>query len=96
MADLRKSIHVAGHGRYKTVSYKTFYGTIDGSWTGHCCNLPDSLPRYKNVKLLRGLTNNKPDFRIQVKVCSGRKKNGLKWSAVIRKTGTQRNRPGLD
>ena len=25
------------------------------------------LPRYKNVKLLQGLTNNKPDFRIQVK-----------------------------
>ena len=25
------------------------------------------LSRYKNVKLLQGLTNNKPDFRIQVK-----------------------------
>lgn len=25
------------------------------------------LPRYKNVKLLQELTNNKPDFRIQVK-----------------------------
>ena len=25
------------------------------------------LPRYKNVKLLQRLTNNKPDFRIQVK-----------------------------
>ena len=24
------------------------------------------LPRYKNVQLMRGLTNNKPDFRIQV------------------------------
>lgn len=25
------------------------------------------LPRYKNVQLMHGLTNNKPDFRIQVK-----------------------------
>ncbi len=25
------------------------------------------LSRYKNVKLMQGLTNNKPDFRIQVK-----------------------------
>ena len=25
------------------------------------------LPRYKNVQLVQGLTNNKPDFRIQVK-----------------------------
>ena len=25
------------------------------------------LPRYKNVQLMQGLTNNKPDFRIQVK-----------------------------
>lgn len=24
------------------------------------------LPRYKNVQLMQGLTNNKPDFRIQV------------------------------
>ena len=24
-------------------------------------------PRYKNVQLMQGLTNNKPDFRIQVK-----------------------------
>ena len=25
------------------------------------------LPRYKNVQIMQGLTNNKPDFRIQVK-----------------------------
>ena len=25
------------------------------------------LPRYKNVQLMQGLTNNKPDFRIRVK-----------------------------
>lgn len=25
------------------------------------------LPRYKNVQLMQGLTNNKPEFRIQVK-----------------------------
>ena len=25
------------------------------------------LPRYENVQLIQGLTNNKPDFRIQVK-----------------------------
>lgn len=25
------------------------------------------LPRYKNVQLMQGLANNKPDFRIQVK-----------------------------
>ncbi len=25
------------------------------------------LPRYKNVQLMQGLTNNKPDFRIQLK-----------------------------
>ena len=25
------------------------------------------LPRYKNVQLMQGLTNNKPDFRIQIK-----------------------------
>ncbi len=25
------------------------------------------LPRYNNVQLMQGLTNNKPDFRIQVK-----------------------------
>ena len=25
------------------------------------------LPRYKNVQLVQGLANNKPDFRIQVK-----------------------------
>ena len=25
------------------------------------------LPRYKNVQLMQGLTNNKPDLRIQVK-----------------------------
>ena len=47
------------------------YGPIDGSWTGHgrdiaaICQI--LLPRYKNEKLLQGLTNNKPDFRIQVK-----------------------------
>ena len=27
----KKSIHAAGHGRYKTVYYKIIYGTIDGS-----------------------------------------------------------------
>ena len=43
------------------------------------------LPRYKNVQLMQGLINNKPDFRIQVKVCSGQKRNGLKWLVVIRK-----------
>lgn len=25
------------------------------------------LPRYKNVQLMQGMTNNKPDFRIRVK-----------------------------
>ena len=29
------------------------------------------LPRYKNVQLMQGLTNNKPDFRIQVKSLFG-------------------------
>ena len=44
------------------------------------------LPRYKNVQLMQGLTNNKPDFRIQVKGLFGTEvKNGLKWLAVIRK-----------
>ena len=42
--------------------------------TAHCINEQDIqsispifLPRYKNVQLMQGLTNNKPDFRIQVK-----------------------------
>ena len=43
------------------------YGPIDGSWTGHSAICQILLPRYKNVKLLQGLTNNKPHFRIQVK-----------------------------
>ncbi len=29
------------------------------------------LPRYKNVQLMQGLANNKPDFRIQVKSLFG-------------------------
>ena len=43
------------------------------------------LPRYKNVQLMQGLTNNKPDFRIQVKGLFGTEENGLKWLVVIRK-----------
>ena len=42
--------------------------------TAHCINEQDIqsispifLPRYKNVQLMQGLTNNKLDFRIQVK-----------------------------
>ena len=42
--------------------------------TAHCINEQDIqsispifLPRYKNVQLMQRLTNNKPDFRIQVK-----------------------------
>ena len=31
------------------------------------------LPIYKNVQLMQGLTNNKPDFRIQVKGLFGTK-----------------------
>ena len=35
------------------------------------------LPRYENVQLIQGLTNNKPDFRIQVKgLVRVQKKNG--------------------
>ena len=57
------------------------------------------LPRYKNVQLIQGLTNNKPDFRIQVKglfgteekrfeVVSGDKKRPattrhLSWAGLI-------------
>ena len=33
------------------------------------------LPRYKNVQLMQGLTNNKPDFRIQVKGLFGTEEN---------------------
>ena len=50
------------------------------------------LPRYKNVQLMQGLTNNKPDFRIQVKG-SGQKRNGLKWLSGIRKGQQPRRNP---
>ena len=39
--------------------------TVHGRDIAAICQI--LLPRYKNVKLLQGLTNNKPDFRIQVK-----------------------------
>ena len=43
------------------------------------------LPRYENVQLIQGLTNNKPDFRIQVKGLLRTEENGSKWFVVIRK-----------
>lgn len=39
--------------------------TVHGRDIAAICQI--LLPRYKNVKLLQGLTNNKPDLRIQVK-----------------------------
>ena len=39
--------------------------TVHGRDIAAICQI--LLPRYKNVKLLQRLTNNKPDFRIQVK-----------------------------
>ena len=36
---------------------------------------PIFLPRYKNVQLMQGLTNNKLDFRIQVKGVFGTERN---------------------
>ena len=36
------------------------------------------LPRYKNVQLMQGLTNNKPDFRIQVKSLFGTEEKRFK------------------
>ena len=39
--------------------------TVHGRDIAAICQI--LLPRYKNVKLLQGLTNNKPHFRIQVK-----------------------------
>ena len=39
--------------------------TVHGRDIAAICQI--LLPRYKNVKLLQGLTNNKPDFRNQVK-----------------------------
>ena len=50
--------------------------------TAHCINEQDIqsispifLPRYKNVQLMQGLTNNKLDFRIQVKGVFGTERN---------------------
>ena len=43
------------------------------------------LPRYKNVQLMQGLTNNNLNSEIRLKACSGQKRNGLKWLVVIRK-----------
>ena len=42
------------------------------------------LPRYKNVQLMQGLTNNKPDFRIQVKGLFGTEEKRFEV-VVIRK-----------
>ena len=50
------------------------------------------LPRYKNVQLMQGLTNNKPDFRIQVKGLFGTEEKrfevvggdkNLTWAGLI-------------
>ena len=54
-SDRQNSIYVGSYGR----------GTaIDTSDIDILMSLPES---YKNVQLMQGLTNNKPDFRIQVK-----------------------------
>ena len=40
--------------------------TVHGRDIAAICQI--LLPRYKNVKLLQGLTNNKPDFRMAKKL----------------------------
>ena len=76
MSDRRKKgFYVTGTVRYKAPYDEKFM-------TAHCINEQDIqsispifLPRYKNVQLMQGLTNNKLDFRIQVKGVFGTERN---------------------
>ena len=43
------------------------------------------LPRYKNVQLMQGLTNNKPDFRIQVKGLFGTEEKRFEMVGGVKK-----------
>ena len=68
MADLRKKASMSQvMDDIKPYITKHFMAqsTVHGRDIATICQI--LLPRYKNVKLLQGLTNNKPDFRIQVK-----------------------------
>ena len=68
MADLRKKAFMSQvMDDIKPYIKKHFMAqsTVHGRDVAAICQI--LLPRYKNVKLLQGLTNNKPDFRIQVK-----------------------------
>ena len=53
------------------------------------------LPRYKNVKLLQGLTNNKPDFRIQVKGLFGTEEKRFEVVGGDKKSYAAKKRSGL-
>ena len=64
---MKESLYVTGAGRYKALYNEKVHGGIcikEQDIQAICQIL---LPRYKNVQLMQGLTNNKPDFRIQVK-----------------------------
>ena len=65
--DQEESLYVTGAGRYKALYNEKVHGGtgIKEQDIQAICQI--LLPRYKNVQLMQGLTNNKPDFRIQVK-----------------------------
>ena len=57
-----------------TVKSKKYLTDFTGMKPVEQRNSDEALsPRYKNVQLMQGLTNNKPDFRIQVKGLFGTK-----------------------
>ena len=53
------------------------------------------LPRYKNVQLMQGLTNNKPDFRIQVKGLLGTEEKRFEVVGGDKKRSAVRHRAGV-
>ena len=53
------------------------------------------LPRYKNVQLMQGLTNNKPDFRIQVKGWFGTEEKRFEVVGGDKKSYAAKKRSGL-
>ena len=53
------------------------------------------LPRYKNVQLMQGLTNNKPDFRIQVKGLFGAEEKRFEVFGGDKKRPATKKKPDL-
>ena len=65
--DQEESLDVTSIGRYKALYSENVMAApcIKEQNIQVICQI--LLPRYKNVQLMQGLSNSKPDFRIQVK-----------------------------